>query len=226
MIDKATFDFLVQLSKNNNRDWFNDNRKQYELARDNFAEFINEVIVQIQKFDPFIVDANAKNTVFRIFRDVRFGKNKDPYKTNFGAAMCKGGRKSEYPGYYLHIKPNGESFVGGGVYHPQANVLNAIRKEIAFNQSGFEKIIHAKSFQSSFGVLQGDELKRPPKGFDKDHPAIEHLKRKDFLMLHKIPDNKVCAEDFKAYCLEKFKLMLPLNEFMRGPVYDVLNADE
>lgn len=226
MIDKATFDFLVQLSKNNNRDWFNDHRQQYELARDNFADFINEMIAEIEKFDPFIADATAKNTVFRIFRDVRFGKNKDPYKTNFGAAMCKGGRKSEYPGYYLHIKPNGESFVGGGVYHPQPNALNAIRKEIAFNQSGFEKIIQAPSFKSTFGTLEGDQLKRPPKGFDKDHPAIEHLKRKDFLMLHKIPDSKVYSTDFKDYCIEQFKLMLPLNEFMRGPVYDVLNADE
>lgn len=226
MIDVSTLNFLKKLSQNNNREWFNDNRKQYEQARDNFADFINELIPTINEIDDFITDVTPKNSVFRIFRDVRFGKNKDPYKTNFGAAMCKGGRKSEYSGYYLHIKPNGESFVGGGIYHPQPKVLNSIRQEIAFNTEAYENIIHSKPFISNFGELQGDKLVRPPKGFDKNHTAIEHLKRKDFLMLHKMEDELVTSSKFKNYCIEKFKEMLPLNQFMRGPVYDILEANE
>lgn len=116
MIEKSTLQFLENLSKNNNRDWFKDHRKDYDLAKNNFAEFINELIPEITRMDQFITDVEAKNSVFRIFKDVRFSKDKLPYKTNLGAAICKGGRKSEYPGYYLHIKPNGETFVGGGIY--------------------------------------------------------------------------------------------------------------
>lgn len=225
MIEKSTLKFLEKLSANNNREWFAEHRKEYELAKNNFTDFINELIPEINQMDNFITDVDAKNSIFRIFKDVRFSKDKSPYKTNFGAAICKGGRKSEYPGYYLHIMPNGETFVGGGIYHPQAAVLNAIRKEIEFNTNQFHNIIHAKSFQNTFGQLKGDSLSRPPKGFDKEHPAIEDLKRKDFLMLHKVKDEQVTQSNFKQYCLEQFSKMKPLNEFFRGPVFDVIEKE-
>lgn len=225
MIEKSTLKFLEKLSANNNREWFAEHRKEYELAKNNFTDFINELIPEINQMDNFITDVDAKNSIFRIFKDVRFSKDKSPYKTNFGAAICKGGRKSEYPGYYLHIMPNGETFVGGGIYHPQAAVLNAIRKEIEFNTNQFYNIIHAKSFQNTFGQLKGDSLSRPPKGFDKEHPAIEDLKRKDFLMLHKVKDEQVTQSNFKQYCLEQFSKMKPLDEFFRGPVFDVIEKE-
>lgn len=115
MIDQSTFNFLKDLKSNNNRDWFNDNRKTYEIARDNFAAFIGELIEDIQEMDDFITEATPKNTIFRIFKDVRFSKNKDPYKTHFGAAIAKGGRKSEYSGYYIHVEPDHKTMVASGI---------------------------------------------------------------------------------------------------------------
>ena len=226
MIEQNTVKFLQDLSVNNNRDWFADNRKVYEAARDNFIAFIDDLIPDLQNIDPFITDVNAKNAVFRIFKDIRFSKKKEPYKTSFGAAIGKGGRKSEYPGYYLHIKPDGETFVGGGIHHPQPAILKSIRSEIAHNTKQFEEIINDLDFLANFGELEGDKLIRPPKGFDKEHPAVEHLKRKDFLMLHKIPDSKICHPDFKTHCLGKFERMKPLNEYFRGPVYDILENND
>ena len=205
MIEQNTVKFLQDLSVNNNRDWFADNRKVYEAARDNFIAFIDDLIPDLQNIDPFITDVNANNAVFRIFKDVR---------------------KSEYPGYYLHIKPDGETFVGGGIHHPQPAILKSIRSEIAHNTKQFEEIINDLDFLANFGELEGDKLIRPPKGFDKEHPAVEHLKRKDFLMLHKIPDSKICHPDFKTHCLGKFERMKPLNEYFRGPVYDILENND
>jgi uncharacterized protein (TIGR02453 family) len=225
MIEESTF-FLNELSENNSREWFNDNRKVYEQSKANFSEFIEELIVEVQKLDPFITDVNAKNSLFRIFKDVRFSKNKEPYKTHFGGAMGKGGRKSEYPSYYLHLKPGGETFIGGGIYHPQPSILKAIREEIAFNTQSFETIIHSEDFVKTFKELEGDKLVRPPKGFDKELPGIEHLKRKDFLMLHKVSDAKATQKNFKQYCANTFAKMVPLNTFLRGPVYDVLENQE
>ncbi len=226
MIEQSTIQFLKDLEENNNRDWFNDNRKSYEIARDNFSSFIEELILDIQKIDNFITDATPKNTIFRIFKDVRFSKNKDPYKTHFGAAISKGGRKSEYPGYYIHIKPNGGTFIGGGIYHAQPSVLKSIRNEIAYNAQNFDELISNKDFVKAFGELEGDKLSRPPKGFDKEHPAIEHIKRKDFLMIHQVEDKLITQPNFNRYCLEQFAKMRPLNEFFRGPVYDVLESND
>lgn len=225
MIEQSTLDFLSDLSNNNNRDWFNENRTRYESAKQNFAEFLEGLIVEIQKFDPFLQDANAKNTVFRIFRDVRFGKNKDPYKSHFGAAISRGGRKSEYPGYYIHLNPNGDTFVGGGIYHPQPAVLKSIRQEIEYNTKQFENIISDNEFLKAFKELEGDKLVRPPKGYDKEHPAVEHLKRKDFLMLYHFDANKAVQKNFNKFCIDQFKKMLPLNLYLRGPVQDVINPE-
>lgn len=225
MIEQSTFQFLKDLQSNNNRDWFNDNRKRYETARDNFAGFIEELILDIQKMDPFITDAAAKNTVFRIFKDVRFSKNKDPYKTHFGAAISKGGRKSEYSGYYIHIEPGKKTMLASGIWHPQPAVLKSVRNEIAYNQEQYENILNDKKFVSTFGEVSGAKLVRPPKGFDKEHPAIEHLKQKDFVVTHEIADKEVCNENFKDYCIEKFKIVKPFSEFFRGPAYDVLENE-
>lgn len=226
MIEQNTFDFLVELGKNNNREWFNDNRQRYENARDNVADFVEDLIVDIKHFDPFITDASAKNTTFRIFKDVRFSKNKDPYKDNFGAAICKGGKKSPYPGYYLHISPQGKSFLGGGIYRPEAAILKSVRNEISFNHEIFCNLINQPKFKEFFNELEGDKLKRPPKGFDPEHPVVELLKHKDWVMMHKMEDKKITQKNFKAHCLQVFQEMKPVNEFLRGPVYDVLAANE
>ena len=225
MIEQSTFQFLKDLKSNNNRDWFNDNRKAYEAATDNSASFIEELIVDIQEMDSFITDATAKNSVFRIFKDVRFSKNKDPYKTHFGAAISKGGRKSEYSGYYIHVEPDNKTMVASGIWHLQAPVLKSVRNEIAFNQEQYEKIINNKAFKSVFGAVTGDRLVRPPKGFDKDHSAVEHLKHKDFVVQHTINDKEVCKAGFKDYLIDKYKIVKPFSEFFRGPAFDVLEKE-
>ena len=222
MIEQSTFLFLKELKNNNNRDWFNDNRKVYENARDNFADFIGELIQDIQKLDPFITNVTAKNTVFRVFKDVRFSKNKDPYKTYFSAAISKNGKKSEYSGYYIHLEPEKKTILASGIWHPQPTVLKSIRNEIAFNLDQYEKIINEKKFIYTFGKVSGNKLVRPPKGFDKEHPAVEYLKHKDFVVTHEIEDIEVCSDDFKSYCIDKFKIVKPFSDFFHGPVFDVI----
>ncbi len=226
MIQQSTFEFLKELKANNNRDWFNDNRKRYEAARDNFSEFIEGLISDIQEMDNFITDVTPKNTIFRIFKDVRFSKDKSPYKTHFGAAISKGGRKSEYSGYYIHVEPGNKTMIASGIWHPQPTVLKSVRNEIAFNLDSYEQIITEKEFKATFGEVEGARLVRPPKGYEKDHPAIEHLKQKDFVVTHQIADKKVCKASFKDYVLDKYKIVKPFSEFFRGPVYDVIENND
>ena len=163
MIHKSTLDFLSKLSKNNNRDWFEKNRPDYELAKTNFKEFVSEFILSTSKFDPSIKHLEAKDCIFRINRDVRFSKNKAPYKNNFGAILAPGGKKSFDAGYYIQLQP-GASFIAGGMWQPPTPQINAIRQEIDYNAEEFKKIIGAKEFKKLLGKLSDeDKLKTVPK---------------------------------------------------------------
>jgi uncharacterized protein (TIGR02453 family) len=177
MIDKSTMKFLKDLKKNNNKDWFDENRKQYQIAKDDFAEFVASLLEDIAKFDPRLKGTEAKDCIFRIFRDVRFSKDKTPYKSHFGANMAPGGRKGFLGGYYLHVDTAGESMIAGGSYHPEPDQLAAIRQEIDYNIKEFKAILNKKDFKTNFGELEDfDKLKRVPKGYDADHPEAELLK--------------------------------------------------
>ena len=226
MIEQSTLDFLKELKANNNRDWFNDHRLLYEAARDNFATFIEELIISLNKIDDFVSDANPKNSIFRIFKDVRFSKDKSPYKSHFSASISKGGRKSDYAGYYIHVEPENKTILASGIWHPQPAILKSVRNEISYNHQEYEKIIRNKKFVASFGQVEGNKLVRPPKGFDKEHPAIEYLKHKDFVVHHKVKDKEICQPSFKDYCVKKFEIAKPFSEYFRGPVYDVLENQE
>ena len=225
MIEQSTLTFLTELQENNNRDWFNDHRKKYEIARDNFAAFVEQLILDLSKMDEFITEATSKNAIFRIFKDVRFSKDKSPYKTHFSASIAKGGRKSMYPGYYIHLEPNNKSLLASGIWRPQPEILKSVRQEIAYNHKAYEKIISNSAFTRVFGTVEGNRLVRPPKGFDKDHPAIEHLKMKDFVVHHKVQDIEICKSEFNNYCVETFKIAQPFSAYFRGPVYDVLESE-
>lgn len=212
-IEKTTLEFLVKLAKNNNRTWFQKNRALYEEARDNILEVTRFLIGEIAKFDSSIMGVEEKDCLFRIFRDARFSKDKSPYKTNFGAFIKSGGRSTAGAGYYFHVEP-GNSMTAGGIYMPPAPELLAIRRAIAKRPVEFEKIIFEKKFTRRFGGLSDERLKTAPKGFPRDHPAIEHLKWKHYIVFRNYPDRDVVSPRYLDRCLDDFLAMAPLNEYL------------
>ena len=193
MIEKTTFDFLKQLSRNNNREWFDAHKEKYLAAKANVDTFIEEVIRSFSAFDKSLAGLKAKDCVFRIYRDVRFSKDKRPYKTNMGASINHGGKKMEIAGFYLHLEP-GKSMIAGGRWMPSPDHLRKIRQEIDYNGKQLHKILAQKNFKKMFGGLdQSDEYKlvRPPKGYDKEHKDIELLKLTSFLVWHEFSDKEV-----------------------------------
>ena len=215
---KIILDFLKKLQENNEKEWFHSNKKEYEKAKSNFKSVITELIGRITLFDENLLGLEAKQTIFRINRDIRFSKNKAPYKENFGASMSKGGRKSKFAGYYLHLQPNNKSFLAGGSYMPQAAELAAIRQEIDYNQETFERIVLSPTFKRFFGELRGDSLKTAPRGYAKDHPAIHWIRMKGFIMWHELTDEQVLQNNFLEHALEVFKAMKPLNDFLNTAI--------
>ena len=208
--------FLKQLPKNNNKEWFDANRKTYELCKAEFETSVKLVIDKSILFDKELAGLEAKKCMFRINKDIRFSKDKSPYKTNMGASINPGGKKSMIPGYYLHIEP-GKSFLAGGSYQPSPEMLSAIRQEIDYNTANFKKIILAKDFKSYFKELSSeDKLKTAPKGYEKTHPEIGLLQHKHFIVIHHLTDADVLNKNFPNHAAKLFKAMLPLNQFLRG----------
>ena len=214
---KRLLNFLSKLSKNNTKEWFESNRKEYEDLRGEFLLFLDKAIVDMAKFDPQITGIEAKKTTFRINRDVRFSPNKRPYKANFGASIKADGKKSSFAGYYFHVEP-GKSFLAGGLYLPDAPILQKVREEIDYNENDFRKILSNKSFKTYFKTLQGDQLKNPPKGFDKEHTAIDLLKYKSYLMVHSLSDKDLMDPSFEKKMLLVFKAMLPLIHYLNKAI--------
>ena len=216
MIAKETLDFLKKLSKNNNRDWFQANKKAFDAAQDNMTAFVGYLMGEIGKFDDAVADIDPKSCVFRIYRDVRFSKDKSPYKTNLGAYISPGGRKSMQPGYYFHLEP-GKSFVAGGKHIPDGSETLNIRNAIAKNTAEFLKIVEKKSFLDTFGCLSGDSLKSAPKGFDANHKAIEYLKLKEFMAWTEFKSDKTLTDaTFPKNLVKTMKEMYPLITFLRN----------
>lgn len=215
MIQSDTLIFLKNLQKNNNKDWVDAHRDTYEIAKGNFKKFVQDLILGLSKFDPAVKHLEPKNCIFRINRDVRFSKDKSPYKNNMGASISPGGKKSFSAGYYFHLQP-GASFLAGGMWQPEPVYLNAIRQEIDYNPNEFEKILKAKPFKEYFdGLSEEDKLKAVPKGYDKTHPQIELLKHKSFIVVHDLKDKEVLSKDFQKHCLTVFKAMHPMCLFLR-----------
>ena len=220
IISKATFKFLKDLSANNNRDWFNDNKPKFQDAKAEFEEFVDGLIAEILKFDNTIGHHKAKDCVFRIYRDVRFSKDKSPYKTHFGAHISAAAKRSEIhsrAGYYIQVSP-GDSMLAGGAYVPPGPWIKGIRQEIDYNANDLKKIINGKSFKGYFGEIEGERLKTAPKGFTPDHPEIELLKLKSFLAVNRPDDKQVLAGDFVKHCGEVFKALHAFDEFLNRPL--------
>ncbi len=217
-MNAIVLDFLKDLQLHNDREWFQTNKPLYEKSRKEFETFLDELIPAMAKFDDGVKFLTAKDCMFRIFRDVRFAKDKSPYKTNFGAWIAKGGRKSPGPGYYVHIQPN-ESFIAGGVYMPDPALLKRIRQEIYYNAEEFKKIVNEPKMKKLFGGLdEFDKQKLAPKGFPKEFPDIDLLKNKHFLVTLKIADQEITGKDFLKTSLNGFLLMKNFQDFLRRAV--------
>ncbi|PQA90608.1 TIGR02453 family protein [Chryseobacterium shigense] len=216
-IKPETFTFLKNLTQNNNREWFTENKKLYTESQENVITFLDELIKEIAEFDEEMGKIDGKKSLFRIYRDTRFSKDKIPYKTNFGASLGMG-KGSKKGGYYLHIEP-GKSFLAGGVYMPESSVLREVRKEISLYGEDFLKIIHQKEFKKHFPELdQDDKLKKVPQGFEKEDPMGDYLKLKSFIVVYPLKDEEVLDKNAVKSMTKVYRLMKPLNDFLNTPL--------
>jgi len=214
-IKKTTLEFLNSLKQNNNRDWFIEKHSAYADAKNNFESFVQEIINRIIGFDPIMKGLEVKSCVYRINRDIRFSNDKTPYKSHFGAFIVRGGKKNgdKFAGYYFHIEP-GKSIIAGGAYIPPAPWLSAIREKISENPDEFIKITKSKDFIKYFGKIDGEKLKTAPKGYPSNHPQIELLKFKSYLVVNEVSDKIIPGNDFSDHVLNVFKAMKPLNDYL------------
>lgn len=217
MLQASTLKFLKDLKKNNHREWFEKNRQRYEAARADMALLVEAVIKQLGKKEPGIALLTAKDCMYRINRDVRFSKNKAPYKNNMAASLINGGKKSDNAGYYIHIQPGGESFIGGGRYMVEPDQLKKIRQEIDYNWEAFQKIIDNKKFKACYGELERGEgmaLSREPKGYEKDNPAIEYIKLKSWVAITPLTDTELTDKGLVKKIMTAFETLQPLISFL------------
>ncbi|AUS06772.1 DUF2461 domain-containing protein [Pseudotamlana carrageenivorans] len=215
VLQPSVFDFFKRLEKNNNRDWFNENKQEFKAIESEVKTFYNTVLNQLNTHDEI-----DKLKIFRIYRDVRFSKNKLPYKTHFGGLFHRVKPRLR-GGYYLHIQPNNESFIATGFWDPAKEDLLRIRKEFEMDDSEIRDIIEEKSFKAVWGEFVGDEVKTAPKGFSKDHKSIDLIRKKQFLFVKKYSDKAVLDAHFLKNISQAFKTIRPYFDYMS----DVLTTD-
>jgi uncharacterized protein (TIGR02453 family) len=216
----STLQFLRDLSTHNDKSWFDAHRNAYEAARADHISFLDRLIGQVSGFDQDVLGQSAKSCLFRINRDVRFSKNKAPYKTNFGAYLAKGGRKSTWAGYYFHLEP-GASFIGGGMWMPIPENLGRIRQEIDYCLEEFKEIIGSSSFVQHYGALSDGpdmRLQRIPKGYEADNPAAEYLRFKSFVAMKPLSDDIITSGRLLQESIDASKALKPLLDFLNRAV--------
>jgi uncharacterized protein (TIGR02453 family) len=184
------------------------------VVRDAFKEIVSVLLTYVTRFDEDLTGLAPKDCIFRINRDIRFSKDKTPYKTNFGAALSEGGRRSPNAVYYLHLQPYDESFIAGGMYMPDKEYLAKIRQEVDYNPEELKKIVNTPDFKKYFGSIQGEKLSRPPKGYEATHPNIELLKLKSYIVLHRVTDEEVRSENFLPEIIRKFQVVQPFIRYL------------
>jgi len=219
MIQTATFKFLKDLKNNNNKPWFDTNRKLYESAKADFYVAVDKLIENIAKFDEPVGALKAKDCTFRINRDVRFSKDKSPYKTNIAAYFNQGGKKSNGSGYYLHIEP-GKSFAAGGIWMPEPTILAKIRQEIDYSFDEWKKIVESQTFSKKFpaGIDGIETLSRPPKGYDENNPAIKYIKMKGFIVSHPFTNAELQDKNAVKNVAKTFEAIKPLIDFLNKAI--------
>ncbi len=220
MFSKDSLQFLDDLKANNNRDWFLENKKRYETFKKDYQQLVGQFLDTLKPLDPSLELLEIKNCTFRINRDIRFSKDKTPYKTYVGIWISSGSKGNNRSGYYVHLERD-KSFIAGGFYCPEADDLKKIRREIAYFYDDLDAILQEKNFKKEFGDFDRNEsstLKNPPRGYEKDHPAIENLKLKSFEASHKFDISEVLKEDFVPKMTRKLIALKPLNDFINRAV--------
>lgn len=215
--------FLFELSENNNRAWFVMNKPRYDILRAEFLQLVTQLIAEISRFDAAISGCDPKKALFRINRDVRFGADKSPYKTTFSASILPSGRKKPSegggPAYYFQMDASGKLFFAVGEYMPPSDRLRAIRTHIVADSAGFSKLLKNKKLKEVFGGLQEEgKLIRPPKGFDAQHPHIEQLKLKNFMVWTERPLDGMDAEQLLQTLSNAYRSAYPLVSWLRAVV--------
>ncbi|MGA2503399.1 MAG: DUF2461 domain-containing protein [Anaerolineales bacterium] len=216
---KSTFDFhqilnfLEDLIQHNSRDWFDQNRPAFEIARGTFEVFIDSLIDELRTSDD-LQGLSSRECIFRIYRDVRFSKDKSPYNTNFSAVIAPGGKKSLLQGYYVSIEPHGRSMIAGGLHMPTPEQLSRFRQAVDQDASALKAITGNKVFIEQFGKIEGQRLKTAPKGYDRDHPEIELLQLKEVVAIHNFPDQQLVAGDFLNRAMIVCRAMKPFLDYL------------
>jgi uncharacterized protein (TIGR02453 family) len=212
---ESTLTFLSDIRKNNNKTWFDQNRQAYEAAHDAFESFTNALIDEFRISDD-LQDLTAKDCISRIYRDIRFSKDKSPYKTHMWATIAPGGKKATRMGYHFAIQPQGESMIASGMWDPSTEQLTRFRQAIDQDASEFKRITSEKAFIDYFGGIEGEKLKTAPQGYDRSHPDIELLQYKQILVAHNFTDQQVLADDFLEQVVLCCQAMRPFVDYLNG----------
>ena len=219
MLQPSTLKFLTTLQKNNNRDWFEQNRNIYESAHQDFKSWMEEILNAAQKQNEQYLHLTSKDCLFRIYRDVRFSKNKTPYKNHFSGQIKRDGKKSPYCGFYIHIEPsNNSSFIAGGFWMPENETLKKIRQEIEYNTEDFKNIIYQKDFKKTYGALEPHQLKKAPKGIDPSHPDIELLKYTSYVVSSPLDKSELTSKSLNKTILKGLKTIQPFLDFLNTAI--------
>ena len=222
-MDKITFKFFKDLAIHNEREWFLENKSIYDQIVLNARELISIWAHQLEDLEPLLKDTDPKKSIFRIYRDARFSKDKTPYKTHLGMAITKSGKNGKWAGWYLHFEPGNKSFIASGKWAPESNELKAIRQEIDYNTKKFNSIIEDENFVETFGSLdKGNALKKAPKDYAADHPAIEFLKLKSFTVSKTYTDEEVLSENFLSTLVKDSKTVFPFIQFLNTSIEDTV----
>jgi uncharacterized protein (TIGR02453 family) len=215
-LQQSTLTYISELTLNNNKSWFDENRRQFEAAKADFEDLVKNIISSFGEIDADIAPLAAKNCIFRQYRDIRFSKDKTPYKQHMGASFDRGGKKSGFAGYYLHIEPGNKSMAGGGIWMPEAAQLKKIRQEIDYSWEEFSGLITGPQFKKIYGDLEQGEYKltREPKGYDKENPAIEYLKLKSLVAVQPLTDEDLLSKDLLKKITAAFTSLMPVIKFI------------
>jgi uncharacterized protein (TIGR02453 family) len=207
--------YLADLAENNEREWFEAHRSEYQALRDDFTAFLGQVIARIAEWDEGMRWKDPKDCIFRIYRDVRFSNNKAPYKTTFSAHISEQNRRGGPPGYYLEIDQTGTMLAAGGIWMPEPKTLARLRDSIAEHPQRLEKVLRSRGFKKTFGDLQGDRLTRPPRGYSDATPLIEYIKLKSFIVWRERDVRTAAHDDALAWLTDSFRTARPLVDWAR-----------
>jgi uncharacterized protein (TIGR02453 family) len=211
----TSLSFLAALAPNNEKPWFDAHKSQYEAAKQNFEVFVTDLIEHISQFDD-LGGLRAKDSIMRIYRDIRFSKDKTPYKDHLGASLAPGGKKAIKLAYYFHLAPHDKSLAAGGLWDPTPEQLAAFRQVIDRDPKPFKAIIEAPAFVKTFGGVKGNQLANAPKNYPKDHPEIALLRQKQICVWQSFTDDALVAPNFCAQIAASFKIMKPFLDYLNA----------